>query len=66
MDVAALATALIAARVREAQLAVAARLMRMNAQNEASVVALIDAAQKSATQLAAVAAGVGGNLDITV
>lgn len=47
------------------QLAVAARLERMNADDASSVVKLIDAAQQNANSLANVAAGVGTNLDIS-
>lgn len=63
MDVAALASAVVDARVGQVQLAVAAKMLRMNADNAASVVKMIDAAQQT---LANVGAGVGGNLDITV
>jgi hypothetical protein len=63
MDVAAIASAAIGARVSQAQLAVAAKMLRMNADNAASVVKLIDAAQEN---LANLVAGVGANLDITV
>jgi hypothetical protein len=63
MDVAAIASAAIGARVSQAQLAVAAKMLRMNADNAASIVKLIDAAQAN---LANLSAGVGANLDITV
>jgi hypothetical protein len=63
MDVAAIASAAIGARVSQAQLAIAAKMLRMNADNAASVVKLIDAAQEN---LANLSAGVGANLDITV
>ena len=46
-------------------MAVAARMLRMNADAEASVVEVIDAAQQSMDRLANVAAGIGGNLDVT-
>jgi hypothetical protein len=38
----------------------------MNADNERAVADLLDAAQKNAASLANLAAGVGGNLDISV
>jgi hypothetical protein len=41
-------------------------MLKMNAQNAASVVKLIDAAQQSMNSLANVAPGVGTNLDISV
>jgi hypothetical protein len=66
MDPAALATAFIGAQVGRAQLAVAAKLLQMDAANEQSVVGLIDAAQQNMDRLANVAAGIGGNLDISV
>jgi hypothetical protein len=47
------------------QLAVAARLARMNADQGASVVKLIDAAQQNIDPLANVAAGLGTNLDVS-
>lgn len=65
MDPASLATALVGAQTGMLQLAVAARLERMNADDASSVVKLIDAAQQSANSLANVAAGVGTNLDIS-
>jgi hypothetical protein len=65
MDGVSLATAFVAARQGEVQMAVAAKMMRMNADSAQAVVALLDAAQKNFEQLANVAAGVGGNLDIT-
>jgi len=66
MDPASLASALIGAQVGRVQLAVAGKLLRMDAINEQSVVKLIDAAQQNMDRLANVAAGVGGNLDISV
>ena len=60
-----LATALIGAQAGLTQLDVAARIMRMNADQGAAVVKLIDSAQQNLQPLANVAAGVGGNLDIS-
>ena len=61
-----LISALVGAQTGEVQLAVAARLARMNADNSASSVAnLVDAAQQSFDSLANVAAGIGTNLDIS-
>jgi hypothetical protein len=60
-----LVTAAIGAQTGNMQLAVAARMLKMNADNAASVVKLIDVAQQSMNTLANVAAGVGTNLDIT-
>jgi hypothetical protein len=66
MDVGALASGLIAARMGEVQLAAAAKLLKMNADNSQSVAKLLDAAQNNADRLASVAAGIGTKLDITV
>jgi len=65
MDIGALASAFIGAKIAEVQMAVAPRMLRMNADAEASVVEVIDAAQQSMDRLANVAAGIGGNLDVT-
>jgi 2-keto-4-pentenoate hydratase len=66
MDTAALATALIGARIAQVQMAVAAKMLRMNADNAASIVQVIEAAQQNMDKLANVAAGVGTNLDVSV
>jgi hypothetical protein len=66
MDDVGLASAFISASVGQAQLTVAARLLRMNADQEQSVAQLVDAAQQNIDRLANVAAGIGGNLDISV
>jgi hypothetical protein len=64
MDPAALATALVAAKTGELQMAFAAKMMKMNAQNAASIVQVLEAGQENIKSL--VAAGVGQNLDISV
>ena len=66
MDVAALASALAGAQLGQIQLAVAAKMLRMNADQVSSIANLIDAAAQNANRLATVASGIGGNLDITV
>jgi hypothetical protein len=66
MDIGALASAMIAARVGEIQLAVAARMLRMNADAAAPAAKLIDAAEQNVDRLANVAAGIGTQLDLTV
>jgi hypothetical protein len=61
-----LISAFIGAQVGEMQLAVAARLARMNSVNNGSSIAqLVDAANQSANSLANVAAGIGTNLDVS-
>jgi hypothetical protein len=66
MDVAALAAALVGARMGQVQMEAAARMMRMNAQSAASIVQVIEAAQQNIDRLANVADGIGVNLDISV
>ena len=66
MDVTALASAFIGAKAAEVQMAVAAKMLKMNADAAKQVVQVIDAAQENLDRLANVAAGVGGNLDISV
>lgn len=61
-----LMSALFGAQMGEMQLAVAARLARMNAPGMAAPVSqLIDAADQNANSLANIAATVGTNLDVT-
>jgi len=66
MDVSSLAAAMVSAQVGRLQLAAAAKMLKMNADNAASVVQMIDAAQKNTAQLTNAAAGIGQTLDITV
>ncbi len=63
MDVTAVASAMAGAQLGRAQLAMAAKMMKMNADNAASIIQVIEAAQKNLSQLAD---GLGQNLDITV
>ena len=65
MDRVSLATALAGAQMSSAQMAVAAKRARMNADNAASIVEVLNAAQRNMASLANVAAGVGQNLNIT-
>ena len=66
MDVSSLAAAMVGARMGRVQLAAAAKMLKMDAENGDSIVKMIDAAQKNAAQLMNAAAGIGQNLDITV
>ena len=66
MDVSSLAAAMVGAQVGRLQLGAAARMMKMNADNAAAIVEVIEAAQQNLTQLANTAAGPGQNLDISV
>ena len=65
MDVSSLASAMMAAQTGRVQLAAAAKMMKMNADNAASIIQVIEAAQQNLGQLAN-AAGLGQNLDISV
>ncbi len=66
MDAADIASAFVSASAGQAQLAVAAKMMRMNADSAQSVMQLLEAGQANIDRLANVAAGVGGNLDVSV
>ena len=66
MDVSSLAAAMVGAQTGRLQLAAAAKMLKMNADNAASIVQVIEAAQTNAAQLMDAAAGLGQNLDITV
>ena len=66
MDVASIASAFIAAQMAQVQTAVAAKMLRMNADSAQNAVKLLDAAQQNMNSLANVASGIGGNLDLTV
>jgi hypothetical protein len=66
MDVTALAAAFADAATAKVQMAAAAKMMKMNADAQASVVKVLEAAQDNMQKLAATAAGIGGNLDILV
>jgi hypothetical protein len=65
MDPTSLITALMGAQTGMVQLAFAARLARMDADQGSSVAKLIDAAQQSIDPLANVAAGIGTNLNVS-
>jgi hypothetical protein len=60
-----LISAFLGAQTGMMQLGIAARMMRMNADESSSVVKLIDAAQQSFNSLANVGAGIGTNLDVS-
>ena len=67
MDPVSIATALVGAQMSGAQMAVAARMLRMNApDNAASIVQVLNAAQQNMASLANVASGIGQNLNISV
>lgn len=66
MDVSSLAAAMVGAQAGRAQMAMAAKMMKMNSDNAASIIQVIEAAQQNLDQLANAAAGLGQNIDITV
>jgi hypothetical protein len=66
MDVSSLAAAMVGAQVGRTQTAMAAKMMKMNADNAASIVQVLEAAQQNLSQLANAASGLGQNLDISV
>ncbi|MGH6742601.1 MAG: hypothetical protein ACREDY_26820 [Bradyrhizobium sp.] len=66
MDPISVVSAVVGAQMSQTQLAVAAAMMRMNANNAASVVQLVNAAEQNIASLANVAAGVGQNLNVSV
>lgn len=66
MDIASIAASFVAAQAAQVQTAVAAKMMKMNAQASADTAKLLEAAQQNFSRLANVASGVGGNLDISV
>lgn len=66
MDVGMIASSFVAARAAQMQLAVAATLMRMDAQQEASVANLVAAASENAQEMANAVTGTANRLDIFV
>ena len=66
MDVASIASAFIAAQIAQVQTAVAAKMLRMDADQADNAAKLLEAARQNMSSLANVASGVGGNLDISV
>jgi hypothetical protein len=65
VDPASIAAALVASQMGNAQMAVAAKMLRMNADNASAIVQVLDAAQKNLQSLANVAEGIGRNLNIS-
>jgi hypothetical protein len=66
MDTASLAAALVAAQIAKVQMAVAARMARMDAQQGQSVANLIASAEQNMNRVANLAPGVGTQVDFTV
>jgi hypothetical protein len=61
-----LAAAFVAGQMGKLQMAAAAKMLKMNADAANDVAKVLEAAQQNLDQLANVAAGIGGNLDVTV
>jgi len=66
MDVAMIASSFVAARAAQMQLAVAAALMRMDAQQEASIANLMAAASENVQEMADSVTGQTNRLDVTI
>ena len=65
MDPVAIATAFVGAQLGQIQSAAAAKMMKMNVDQAASIAQLLESAVQNANQLANVASGIGQNLDVT-
>ncbi len=65
MDPSSLAAAFVGAQTSQLQTAVAAKMLKMNADAASNAAQLLDAASQNLNRLANVAAGIGNNLDIT-
>ena len=66
MNMDSIAAAFISAQMGQVQTAIAAKMLKMNADSAANAVKLLDAAQQNFSSLANVASGIGANLDISV
>jgi hypothetical protein len=66
MDTTTLTSGLIAARIGQTQLALAAKMVKMNAEQAASIVQVLEAAQVNMDRLVASASGLGTAVDISV
>ena len=65
MEIASIAAAFVAQQAAQAQIAVAAKILRMNAQSGDDVAKLLQAAEQNFDRFANLASGIGGNLDVT-
>jgi hypothetical protein len=66
MDIMSMVSGILAAQAVNVQMQVATAIMKSNADAEKSaVLTLLGAAQQSASSLANVGAGIGGNVDLT-
>ena len=65
MDPSSIAAALVGSQMSNVQMAIAAKMLRMNADAASAIVQVLDAAQQNLASLANVAQGVGQNLNIS-
>jgi len=66
MDPTSLVSAMAGAQMSGVQMALAAKMLKMNADSQGAIAQVLDAAAQNLNRLANVAAGVGQNLDISV
>ena len=66
MDVSSIAAAMIGAQAGRTQMAVAAKMLKMNADSAAQILQFIEGSQQNLAKLANAGAGLGQNLDISV
>jgi hypothetical protein len=64
MDPTSLATALVSAQASQVQIGFAAKMMKMNADQQSSIAQMVSAAAQSSGKLSNLGAGIGQNLDI--
>lgn len=65
MDTASLAAVLVGAQAGSTQSVMAAKMLRMNADAEQAVAAMLEASSQNLSRLANVGDGIGDNLDIS-
>jgi hypothetical protein len=65
MDTSSIAAAFVAAQSSQLQVAMAAKMMKMNADASADAAKLLQTASENFDRLANVAGGIGGNLDVS-
>jgi len=65
MDVASTVQAMLAAQTAQTQMALAAKMLRMNADNAGAIAQVLEASVQSTNSLANVAAGIGQNVNIS-
>jgi hypothetical protein len=65
MDPTSLASAMVSSQMGQMQTAMAAKMLKMNAESAGAIVQVLEAAQQNLQSLANVAAGVGQNVNIT-